>query len=149
MKTLKYLLLTCFAIGQSAMISAKDFELQNKSSQPISFALGTKKNPPTMNPTRLSPALLKTIPGTTRRETINNIEVYQLLLVDPAAPDVGFLYEFRDKTGRPVDTNIYLRVVDKKGTVSVEPQTSIFSSNLKKEDIILIGTVGAPEKKKK
>lgn len=147
MKTFKYLLLTSLAIAQGAL--AKDFELQNKSSEPISFALGTKKNPPTMNPTKQSPALLKTMPGTTRRETINNIEFYQLLLVDPKAPDVGLLYEFRDKTGRPVDTNIYLRVVDKKGTISVEPQTSLFSSNLKKEDIILIGTVGTPEKKKK
>lgn len=144
MKTLKYFLLTCLAIAQSATITAKDFELQNKSSQPISFALGTKKNPP-----KMTSNFLNTMPGKTRRETINNIEFYQLLLVDPKAPDVGYLYEFRDKTGRPVDTNIYLRVVDKKGTISIEPQTSIFSSNLGKDDIILIGTVGAPEKKHK
>jgi hypothetical protein len=141
MKQLHYLLFLCLTVGQSLFAKETKFEFLNKTDKSVDVALGTRKYSPTM-----SSKTERIGAGGTFKEQVDPELFPQLLIKDPYAPGVAFVYEFRDKKDKdkPVTTNIYVRLLEKNGAASFERQTSTFG-NLEKENIFLIKTLGSPQ----
>lgn len=146
MKRVHYLLLAYLMVVQSGVICAKTLEFLNKLDMPIEVAIGTRTNPPTM-----SSKTTQVMPGQSYKQSVDNTQFPQLLFKDPKAPEIAFVYEFRDKTDakKALSTNMYVRVLEKKGflekegRISFEPQTFVMA-NLDKENIFLVKTLGNP-----
>lgn len=138
MKT-KYFLLVCLATGHSLVAKTTKFEFLNKTDKTVEVALGTRKYPPTM-----SSKTDRIGTGGVFKEEVDTDLFPQLLIKDPYAPGVAFVYEFRNKNDKPITTNIYVRLLEKNGAISFERQQNTFG-NLDKENIFLIKTLGSPK----
>lgn len=141
MKQLHYLLLACLTAGQLLVAKQTKFEFLNKTDKSVDVALGTRKSSPTM-----STKTERIGAGGVFKEQVDPDLFPQLLVKDPYAPGVAFVYEFRDKNSKdkPVTTNIYVRLLEKNGVTSFERQQNTLG-NLDKENIILIKTLGSPQ----
>lgn len=141
MKTSKYFLLVCLAVGQSLVAKETKFEFLNKTDKSVDVALGTRMYSPTM-----SSKTERIGAGGTLKEDVDTDLFPQLLIKDPYAPGMAFVYEFRDKKDKdkPVTTNIYVRLLEKSGATSFERQQNTLN-NLDKENIFLIKTLGSPQ----
>lgn len=118
-------------------LHAKTLEFLNKLDIPIKFVIGSRQRSP-----NLAESMRTIEPGKAYKEEVYNTNFPRLLFINPKAPDIGFLYEFRDKKdpSKPLNNNIYVRLVDNNGKISFEPQVNILWPNLSKENIFLVGT---------
>jgi hypothetical protein len=125
--------LTLKALGMilllSATMYAEEFAFHNKTKEPVSIALGSAHNPPTLNdlqevgPNKITQGIVN----------ISKDDAAQLLLV--LNNDVKFVFQLNSAPGKAVKLKLTTSLLN--GKIDLEPQIAL--NNIKKDEIVLIG----------
>jgi hypothetical protein len=115
----------------SALINAEEFEFHNKTKTPVRAALGNAANPPNDR------SLLVVEPDGLVKGTVNSAERPQFLIIDR---DVKYLYQLNAAPGKVVKLKLTTGLFGNK--IELAPQ--LLLNNIKKDEIVLIGSGTAP-----
>jgi len=121
------------ALCLSATLSAEEFEFHNKTKVRVKTDLGSAKHPP------VESRATSVGPDGVVQGPVMSGDKPQFLIMDG---DVKYLYQFNTPRGKNIKIKLTAGLLGKK--IALEPQL-LLPNNIKKEEIVLIGTGSVTE----